>query len=103
MESEADPLEMQFNVMSKRVKNELPKAEQFSMALKLAGIIDEEIRAYQRRQMVANTTIAAPPAQFQVAPVAPQPQQAAVPPPPPMMHRDGGGYFHERQLNFQEL
>ena len=98
LQTEADPLEMQFSVMSKRVKNELPKGEQFSMALKLSGIIDEEIRAFQRREMVANTALAPPPAQFQVAAVPP----TGPPPPPPMIHRDGG-FFHERQLNYQEL
>ena len=33
--------------MSKQVKNELPKGERFAMALRLAGIIDEEIRALE--------------------------------------------------------
>ena len=47
LETEADPLAMQFDVMAKRVKSELPKGEQFSIALQLAGIVDEKIRAYQ--------------------------------------------------------
>ena len=93
---------MQFDVMAKRVKNELPRGKQFSIALRLAGIVDEEIRAYQGRQMVTNTTLAPPAVPFQVQATVLQPQ-AVAPPPPPMMHRDGGGFFHEWQLNFQDL
>ena len=102
LDTEADPLAMQFDVMAKRVKNELPRGKQFSIALRLAGIVDEEIRANQQRQMVVNTALAPPAVPFQLQTTVSQPQ-AVTPPPSPMMHRDGGGFFHEWQLNFQDL
>ena len=43
--------------MSKRVKQQLPSKEHFSLALKLSGIIEEEIVAYEHRQMIANTQL----------------------------------------------
>ena len=54
---EQDPLEMQFIVMSKRVKQQLPSKDHFTLALKLSGIIKEEIVAYERRQMITNTQL----------------------------------------------
>ena len=112
-----DPIEMQFQALSQRVKEALPKNQQFSLAIKLAGIAEEHIQAHERGQ-VLNTQPAAqvnlqvpqmpatqmnqmaPPQMNQMAP----PQMNQMPPPPqPMMARQDGGFFNERQLTYTEL
>ena len=120
---EQDPLEMQFIVMSKRVKQQLPSKEHFSLALKLSGIIEEEIVAYERRQMIANTqlndanflntgannvtvneTNACNVAQVHTLQVAAPMQTTSMPPPMiPRTIQQGGQLFHKRQFNFQEI
>ena len=43
----AGPSEIKFIVMSKRMKKQLSSKEQFGLALKLSGIIEEQILAYE--------------------------------------------------------
>ena len=120
---EQDPLEMQFIVMSKRVKQQLPSKEHFSLALKLSGIIEEEIVAYECHQMIANTqlndanflntgtnnvtvneTNACNAAQVHTLQVAAPMQTTSMPPPMiPRTIQQGGQLFYERQFNFQDI
>ena len=120
---EQDPLEMQFIVMSKRVKQQLPTKEHFSLALKLSGIIEEEIVAYERRQIIASTqlnddnflntgannvtvtqTNVRNPAQVHTLQVAAPMQTTTMPPPMiPRTIQQGGQLFHERHFNFQDI
>ena len=88
LSAEQDPLEMQFIVMCKRVKQQLPVKEHFGLALKLSGIIEEEIVAHDRRQIIANTQLntqlnnPSPVHNMQVTP------QMQAPPPPAMIPRN---------------
>ena len=120
---EQDLLEMQFIVTSKRVKQQLPSKEHFSLALKLSGIIEEEIVAYEHHQMIANTQLndanflntgannitvtetnvcnAAQVHTLQVAaPMQTTPMPALM---IPRTIQQGGQLFHERQFNFQDI
>ena len=80
LEQEDDPVDLQFNSMAARVKQELPTAERFDVAYKLMGNLNEYIINYKRQQVVAKTFLNPGPQAVSVANVA-QP----APPPPPMM------------------
>ena len=47
LEQEDDPVDLQFNSMAARVKQELPTAEQFDVAYKLMGTLNEYIINYK--------------------------------------------------------
>ena len=78
LEQEDDPVDLQFNSMAARVKQELPTAERFDVAYKLMGTLNEYIINYKRQQVVAKTFLNPGPQAVSVSNVAP-------PPPPPMM------------------
>ena len=80
LEQEDDPVDLQFNSMAARVKQELPTAERFDVAYKLMGTLNEYIINYKWQQVVAKTFLNPGPQMVSVANVA-QP----APPPPPMM------------------
>ena len=82
MEQEDDPVDLQFNSMAARVKQELPTAEQFDVAYKLMGTLNEYIVNYKRQQVVAKTFLNPGPQSVSVANVA---QPTPAPPPPAMM------------------
>ena len=79
LEQEDDPVDLHFNSMAARVKQELPTVERFDVAYKLMGTLNEYIINYKRQQVVAKTFLNPGPQAVSVANVA-QP----VPPPPPM-------------------
>ena len=119
---EQDQLEMQFILMNKRVK-QLPTKEHFSLTLKLSGIIEEEIVAYEHRHIIASTqlnddnflntgannvtvtqTNVHNPAQVHTLQVAVPMQTTTMPPLMiPRTIQQGGQLFHERHFNFQEI
>ena len=80
LEQEDDPVDLQFNSMAARVKQELPTAEWFDVAYKLMGTLNEYIINYKQQQVVAKTFLNPGPQAVSVANVA-QP----APPAPPMM------------------
>ena len=79
LEQEDDPVDLQFNSMAARIKQELPTAEQFDVPYKLMGTLNEYIIHYKRQKVVANTVLNAGPQAVSVANVA------QLPTPPPMM------------------
>ena len=82
LEQEDDPVDLQFNSMAARVKQELPTAERFDVAYKLMGTLNEYIINYKRQQVVAKTFLNPGPQSVSVANVA---QPTPAPPPPAMM------------------
>ena len=82
LEQEDDPVDLQFNSMAARVKQELPTAERFDVAYKLMGTLNEFIINYKRQQVVAKTFLNPGPQSVSVVNVA---QPTPAPPPPAMM------------------
>ena len=82
LEQEDDPVDLQFNSMAARVKQELPTAERFDVAYKLMGTLNEYIINYKRQQVVAKTFLNPGPQLVSVANVA---QPTPAPAPPAMM------------------
>ena len=82
LEQEDDPVDLQFNSMAARVKQELPTAERFDVAYKLMGTLNEYIINYKRQQVVAKTFLNPGPQSVSVVNVA---QPTPAPPPPAMM------------------
>ena len=112
--STTDPIELQFTAMCQRVKDGLPKNQQFSLAIKFAGMVEESIQAYERGQVlnqVQNIQPAGPVSLQMPPPQMPPPLINQMPGPqmnqmsglPPMVPRQDGGFFNERQLTFTDL
>ena len=85
LEQEDDPIDLLFNSMAARVKQDLPSSERYQVAHKLMGQLNEYIVSFNRQEVVANTFLN-PGAQAVsvaniVAPPAPPPMQARVQPP----------------------
>ena len=70
LEQEDDPVDLQFNSMATRVKQELPTAERFNVAYKLIGTLNEYIINYKWQQVVAKTFLNPGPQAVSVANVA---------------------------------
>ena len=84
LEQEDDPIDLLFNSMAARVKQDLPSSERYQVAHKLMGQLNEYIVSFNRQEVVANTFLN-PGAQAVsvaniVAPPAPPPMQARVQP-----------------------
>ena len=84
LEQEDDPIDLLFNSMAARVKQDLPSSERYQVAHKLMGQLNEYIVSFNRQEVVANTFLN-PGAQAIsvaniVAPPAPPPMQARVQP-----------------------
>ena len=84
LEQEDDPIDLLFNSMAARVKQDLPSDEHYQVAHKLMGQLNEYIVSFNRQEVVANTFLN-PGAQAIsvaniVAPPAPPPMQARVQP-----------------------
>ena len=84
LEQEDDPIDLLFNSMAARVKQDLPSGERYQVAHKLMGQLNEYIVSFNRQEVVANTFLN-PGAQAVsvaniVAPRAPPPMQARVQP-----------------------
>ena len=84
LEQEDDPIDLLFNSMAARVKQDLPSSELYQVAHKLMGQLNEYIVSFNRQEVVANTFLN-PGAQAVsvaniVAPPAPPPMQARVQP-----------------------
>ena len=84
LEQEDDPIDLLFNSMAARVKQDLPSGEHYQVAHKLMGQLNEYIVSFNRQEVVANTFLN-PGAQAVsvaniVAPPAPPPMQARVQP-----------------------
>ena len=84
LEQEDDPIDLLFNSMAARVKQDLTSGEHYQVAHKLMGQLNEYIVSFNRQEVVANTFLN-PGAQAVsvaniVAPPAPPPMQARVQP-----------------------
>ena len=84
LEQEDDPIDLLFNSMAGRVKQDLPSGERYQVAHKLMGKLNEYIVSFNRQEVVANTFLN-PGAQAIsvaniVAPAAAPPMQARVQP-----------------------
>ena len=117
LEQEDDPIDLQFNAMAGRVKQELPSSERYTVALQLMGHLNDYIIKYKRQQTVATTFLnpgpqavsvpqsvrpAAPPPLTPRMPVQPQQVQTTTVMTPllPLLQEDE---LMERQYNFDEI